>query len=46
MEEISSADEGDENLDSAGEEAHADRAEDHEGVVLALMVAVFRQGIE
>jgi hypothetical protein len=32
-----------EQFDGAGEQAHADRAEDDEGVELALMVAVFRQ---
>ncbi len=35
-----------EQLDRAGEQAHADGAEDDERVELALVVAVFGQGVE
>ena len=38
--------ENDEELDGAGEQAHADRAKDDERVKLALVVAVFGQRVE
>ena len=40
------SDEDDEQLDGAGEQAHADCAEDNERVELALMVAVFGERVE
>ena len=40
------SDEDDEQLDGGGEQAHADGAEDDERVVLALVMAVFRQRVE
>ncbi len=39
-------DEDQQQLDRAGEQAHADRAKDDQRVELALMMAVFRQGVE
>ncbi len=39
-------DKGDEKLDRAGEQAHADCAEDDERVKLALMVRVRREGVD
>ena len=40
------SDEDDQQLDGAGEQAHAHGAEDDEREVFALVVAVFRQSIE
>ena len=40
------SDEDDQQLDGAGEQAHADGAEDDERVVLALVMAVFGEGVE
>jgi len=39
-------DEDDEELDGGGEQAHADSAEDDEGVELALVVGVFGQRVK
>src|SRR4051812_6624434 len=40
------SDEYDEEFGGGGQEAHADGSEDHECVVLALVVAVFRKSVE